>query len=249
MYRTAEIAKKVKVHPNTVRIYEEWRYISPVPRKTNGYRMYTELHLFQLRIARLTFHHEIVQGLLREKAKKIVQASGQEDFRQAEELAHLYGEHLKQEHQHALQAIQVVQNWLHGQETPTHDSYSRKEVAKLLHLTPEVLRNWERNGLITIPRLANGHRYYTQKEIERLSVIRSLRAAHFSITSILRLVQYSTHHAHFDIKQVLNTPASTEDIVSVTDRLEASLAGAIEHAQQLVIMLHHYNATKDIPHL
>lgn len=31
--QTSEIAKKAQVHPNTVRLYEEWQYISAVPRK------------------------------------------------------------------------------------------------------------------------------------------------------------------------------------------------------------------------
>ena len=40
--RTHQIAD---VHPNTVRLYEDWHYTSPVPRAANGYQVYTALHL------------------------------------------------------------------------------------------------------------------------------------------------------------------------------------------------------------
>lgn len=37
IYSTSKIAKIVKVHPNTVILYEKWRYIESVKRKANGY--------------------------------------------------------------------------------------------------------------------------------------------------------------------------------------------------------------------
>ena len=74
MYKTKEIAALVGVHPNTVRIYEEWGFISPVPRQANGYRIYSDIHLFQLKVARTLFRCEIVQGDLRKRARAIVYA-------------------------------------------------------------------------------------------------------------------------------------------------------------------------------
>ncbi|KYG30035.1 MerR family DNA-binding transcriptional regulator [Alkalihalobacillus trypoxylicola] len=65
--RTSEIAELSQVHPNTVRLYEEWQYISPVPRKPNGYRVYSALHLKQMKIARLAFKQEFIQNNLRKK--------------------------------------------------------------------------------------------------------------------------------------------------------------------------------------
>ena len=57
-------------------------------------------------------------------------------------------------------------------------------MALLLNTTPEAVPNWERNGLITVPRLSNGKRVYGEKELEELRVIRSLRSAHYSINAI-----------------------------------------------------------------
>jgi DNA-binding transcriptional MerR regulator len=33
--RTSEITKAVGVHPNTVRLYERWGFLPPVPRSPN----------------------------------------------------------------------------------------------------------------------------------------------------------------------------------------------------------------------
>ena len=37
------------IHPNTVMLYEKWGYIASVQRKKNGYRVYTETHLEQMK--------------------------------------------------------------------------------------------------------------------------------------------------------------------------------------------------------
>lgn len=70
-YRTSEVAKIIGIHPNTVRKYEESGLIPKAKRKPNGYRMFTEFHLEQLRLARIAFQIEVgsllfaVTGLLR----------------------------------------------------------------------------------------------------------------------------------------------------------------------------------------
>lgn len=59
-YNTSGIAKIAKVHPNTIMLYEAWGYIEPVKRKTNGYRIFTERHLEQIKIARIVLKCEII---------------------------------------------------------------------------------------------------------------------------------------------------------------------------------------------
>src|SRR5215510_11481538 len=51
--KTSDIARIVGVHPNTVRLYEEQGFLSPVPRSKTGYRLFTPLHLEQMRLARI----------------------------------------------------------------------------------------------------------------------------------------------------------------------------------------------------
>ncbi len=50
--RTSDIARAVGVHPNTVRLYEAWGFLPPVPRSPKGYRLYTGTHLDIMRLAR-----------------------------------------------------------------------------------------------------------------------------------------------------------------------------------------------------
>ena len=52
-YSTSEIAKIIKVHTNTVILYEKWGYIEPVKRKANGYRIFTQRHLEQMKIVKI----------------------------------------------------------------------------------------------------------------------------------------------------------------------------------------------------
>jgi len=238
VYKTKEIAALVGVHPNTVRIYEEWSYISSVPRSENGYRIYSDLHLFQLKIARVAFRCEIVQGLIRAKARAIVEASGKEDFAQALEYAQAYLSHLEKEYYRALEAIELSEQWMCGLESASIQTYTRKEAAQVLDLTSEVIRNWERNGLLAVPRLSNGSRSYTENEIKRMKIIRTLRAAHYSMSAILRLMNKAekTRATDINIKNVLETPEDHEDIISVTDRLTLSLEQAIESAKELIFL-------------
>lgn len=240
MYLTTEIAKLVNVHPNTVRIYEKWGYISPVPRASNGYRIFSELHLFQLQVARIAFRCEIVQGNIRSKVRAIVRASGKEDFKLAYQLSQDYLLHLEKQYARALEAIGLVEQLLSGKKSLSTLTYSRKEVAKELEVTSEVVRNWERNGLLIVPRLANGYRAYTMNEINRMKIIRTLRSAHYSMNSILRLLNQADQSKVLDVKEVLNTPDEHEDIITVTDRLTHSLEEAIENAHEVARLLNSY---------
>lgn len=54
--RTAELAKLFGVHPNTIRLYEAWGYLPPIPRDPSGQREFTEQHVEQMRLARCALH-------------------------------------------------------------------------------------------------------------------------------------------------------------------------------------------------
>lgn len=112
----------------------------------------------------------------------------------------------------------------------------RKDVSNLLDISMDTLRNWEMNGLLTVKRKNNGYRVYTDEDIQRLKIIRSLRCANYSLEAIRRLLQLSKN-PNTDIRVALNTPKQTEDIVSVCDRLIISLSEAETNAKSLLEML------------
>ena len=79
-YTTGEVAKIIGIHPNTVRMYEEWGLIPLAERKANGYRVFTDYHIEQLRLARIAFQIEVLQNGLRKKVVEIIKLSANKDF-------------------------------------------------------------------------------------------------------------------------------------------------------------------------
>lgn len=71
VYSTGLIAEIVGLHPNTVRLYEEWWLIHKPERKSNGYRVFNEIHIKQFELAKKAFQIEVLQAGLR---KRIVSA-------------------------------------------------------------------------------------------------------------------------------------------------------------------------------
>lgn len=239
MMRTSEIAKLAQVHPNTVRLYEEWGFISPAPRKANGYRDYSELHLKQMLIARLAFRQEFIQNNLRKKATKIVKLSGCQQFKKCLHEAILYLAYLQIEYDYALKAIETVEQLLRDESKLISDkTYSHKSAAAIMHLTEETLRNWERNGLFSVERNSQNRRIYTERDLQKLLVIRTLRSAHFSIASIAHLFhEIELANPHPDIVQILQSPTFINDFFHVTDDLLNQLQIAMNNVQNIIAIL------------
>ncbi|MNU02461.1 hypothetical protein D3C72_2461750 [compost metagenome] len=57
------------------------------------------------------------------------------------------------------------------------------------------------------------------------------------MSAILRLLNTTENSTELNVKQVLDTPAEYEDIVTVTDRLIHSLEDAIWSAREVVRLL------------
>lgn len=236
-YQTAEVAAIIGIHPNTVRLYEEWGLISKPERQKNGYRIFTDLHIRQIQIARTAFQIEILQSGLRKKIVEMVKTAAKGDFEKAMILTEEYLQQLEWEKNHAEEAIQIVKGILSGKDEDTVISMKRKEVSEYLGISMDALRNWEMNGLLTVKRKQNGYRIYTDSDLRRLKIIRSLRCANYSLEAILRLLQHLSKNPDTDMKTVLNTPNQSDDIISACDRLIVSLSAAEKNAQQILNML------------
>ncbi|MGN0374310.1 MAG: MerR family transcriptional regulator [Butyrivibrio sp.] len=236
-YKTAEVANIIGIHPNTVRLYEELGLIPKPERKSNGYRIFTDFHIQQLRLARLALQVEVLQNGLRKKILQVVKASAAGDFNTALSLTEDYIQQIKQERSNAGEAITIVKQILSGGVPDSSHFFRRKEVSEYLGISMDSLRNWEMNGLLTVKRKQNGYRVYTDEDIKRLIIIRSLRCANYSLEAILHMLRQLSENPDTDIEVILNTPKQDSDIISVCDRLIVSLSSAEENAYKILSML------------
>lgn len=236
-YKTAEIAAVIGIHPNTVRLYEELELIPKPERQPNGYRIFTDFHVEQFRLARLAFRVEVLQNGLRKKIIQTVKASAAGDFDGALALTQEYLKQIRQERDNAEEAIKIVGEILSGTPHNKKQLFKRKEVSEYLDISMDTLRNWEMNGLLTVRRKQNGYRVYTDKDIRRLKIIRALRCANYSLEAILGLLSQLDQNPDVDIKTALNTPREEDGIIAVCDRLIVSLSAAEDNARQMILML------------
>ena len=238
IYKTSEVAKLIGIHSNTVRMYEDLGLISKPSRKENGYRVFTDLHIDQLKLARKAFEVEVLQNGLRKKAIAIVKMSAKPDFDEAIVLTKEYIKSIKKEIDNANEAVDIAGKLINRLNHEKDFNLKRKEVSELLGISMDTLRNWEMNGLVNIKRKQNGYRIYTYEDIQRLKVIRSLKCGNYSLSAILRMLNKLSEHNEADINEVLNSPNENEDIISVCDKLIISLNLAIQNAEEILEMLY-----------
>ena len=109
----------------------------------------------------------------------------------------------------------------------------------------DIIRNAERNGLITVPRNSyNNYRLFGKKEIERLRIIRMLSKAGYSHMAILRMFIELDGGNTRDLKKVLDTPREDEDIFTAADRWLTTLHGQENLAQQVIQLIEEIIASR-----
>lgn len=113
-YTTTQVAKTIGIHPNTVRMYEEWGLIPLAERKSNGYRIFTDFHIEQLRLARIAFQIEVLQNGLRKKVVETIKLSAKGDFDKALVFAEEYLCQIHREQRNAEESISIAKQILSG---------------------------------------------------------------------------------------------------------------------------------------
>lgn len=222
-YRTNEIAKIIGIHNNTVMKYEEWGFITTPEREKNGYRIFNELHIYQFKFARLALKCEIVENGLRKNGIEIIKALANKEYDLAISLNDQYIRKVIEEEKKSLKAIDTVSRILKNKTNFEEKNYTKKEVLKILNLKPDTLRNWERNGLIKISKKVNGYKIYSDRDIQMINIIRTLRLANYSLASILRMITKMNQEENINIKVVIDESNDSEEIVSACDQLLSSL--------------------------
>lgn len=238
--RTSDLARAADVHPNTVRFYEQWGFLPPVERNPfNGYRRFTQKHLDQILLVRKAMRFNWLSGPVRATAYDIIAEGAAGNLGGALELAYQLLSQVRAERAQADAAANYLERWVAGI-LPDQSSHSQKigEVARLLDVTIDQLRNWERNGLLDVPRdSSNGYRLYGPSEIGRLRVIRMLIRARYSMMSILRVLNKLDKGEVVELREVLDTPDPEEDILYVTDHWLSTLAQLEQDAHELVAQI------------
>ena len=229
IYKTHEVSKIIGIHVNTVRLYEKCKLISMPERLSNGYRVFTDLHIEQFKMARAVLKVEVLQNGLRKQAVKILKMSALGNLEDARKMAEAYLQQLDLEMSHAEEAIEIARKILNSNDSDIPKekiALTRKETAETLQVTMDTLRNWELNGLITVKRKQNRYRVYFDEDIQRLKIIRSLRCANYSLSSILRMLGALSQNPDADLRKSIDTPKDNENVITACDKLLTSLSEA-----------------------
>jgi DNA-binding transcriptional MerR regulator len=238
--RTSDIAKDVGCHPNTVRMYEEWGYIPEAPRSQSNYRLFNRVHLEHMRLAWTAFSGPYPGRTIKRSAYKLVLTAAYGDLGGSLEMAYAHVALVQSEHAQAEAAAVLLERWSDGATTDaTIGPLLIGETAKLLHVTTDMLRNWENNGLIQVPRAKNGYRQYGSDEIGRLRVIRMLVRAGYSMMAVLRMMLALDQGkvGAVELRRILDTPRDDEDVFTAADQWLSTLRIQEQKAVQVIEIL------------
>ena len=146
---------------------------------------------------------------------------------------------MRSERAQAESAADFLEHWAQGASADaTAHPLRTADTARLLGVTIDALRTWERNGLVEVPRDPhNRYRQYGPTEIGRLRVVRMLRSAGYSLAAILRMLTQLDSGQTEGLRQVLDTPTPDEDIFFAADTWLSTLAEQENRAHQLISQL------------
>jgi DNA-binding transcriptional MerR regulator len=238
-YSTTQVARAAGVHPNTVRLYEVWGFLPPIPRAPNGYRLYTEFHIDQMCFARMALHGGWPGRNIRESAVNLARQSASGDLGGALEQAYRHLALVQAERSQAEGAANLLERWAQGTAIDTTSKPLRiKDAAKLLGVTSDMLRNWERNGLLKVPRdKHSGYRHYGAAELDRVRVIRTLSRAGYSVMAILRMLRRLDAGERDNLRKALDTPEPREDVFTAADQWLSALHAHEQRANEMITQL------------
>ena len=239
-FYTSDLAKAVGIHPNTVRRYVDWGLLPPVERSPAGYRRFTRHHLDCLFLIRLIYGADYPGRAIRKIGNTIIHFAANGDWDDALQEAHHYYSLVLIESAQANAAANLLERWAQGEQVSEKNFsvFRIGYVSDLLCTSVDVLRNWERNGLITIPRdPVNGYRGYGSHEISRLRVIQMLSQAGYSIMSILRMLLELDSGKITGLRHALDTPRPDEDIYMASDHWITTLNQQEKLAHQIITFI------------
>ena len=237
--RTSDLARQAGIHPNTVRLYVDWGLVPPVERSPAGYRLFTQRHLDCLRLARTVYTAQYPGRGFRALGNAIIRRAVDDDWTGALEKAHELLAAVRVELGQADQAADLLEHWAHNRAQGSEEEpLSIGEVSKHLGVSIDIIRNWERAGLLRVPRNScNNYRLFGKKEIERMRIIRMLSQAGYSHMAMLRMFLELDAGNSRDLKKVLDTPRPDEDIFTAADRWLTTLHSQEDLAGRVIRLI------------
>jgi DNA-binding transcriptional MerR regulator len=239
--RTSDLARAVGSHPNTVRLYVEWGLVPPVERSPSGYRLFTQRHLDCLRLARTIYAAQYPGRGFRALGTAIIRRAVTDDWPGALDKAHELLLAVSVELDQANQAADLLEGWAQTLEADSDSSGERLsigEASKRLGVSLDVIRNWERAGLMRVPRNSyNNYRLFGKREIERMRIIRMLSRAGYSHMAMLRMFIELDKGNTRGLKRSLDTPRPDEDIFGAADQWLTTLHGQEELAERVIRLI------------
>lgn len=236
--RTSDIAKAYGIHPNTVRKYEEQGFLPKPLRGPNGYRLFTQRHSDQVGLVILLFRCTWLGESFKQRALETITRSAEGDLAAAQKSAAALLALVQEERTRAEQATELLAAWASNLAPGVQgtDRMTIKEAAAYLNVTAHTLRNWDRNGLLKVPRhTVSGYRTYGTAELQRLMVIRALRRAKFNLMSILHMFRQFDADRGIDPLAALDSlPPGEPDIVNSTYRWLTKLREIEGYAREAV---------------
>jgi len=192
-----------------------------------------------MRLARLALHGGWPGRNIRQSALALVRQAASGDLGGALEQAHRHLALVQAERAQAEAAANYLERWATGAFADAATVPLRiGEAARLLNVTIDMLRSWERNGLVAAPRdPGSGYRLYGAAEIGRLRVIRMLLRSGYSTMAVLRMLLSLDAGQDQDLRHVLDTPRPDEDMYSAADRWLSTLAEQEQRARQMIAQL------------
>jgi len=229
-YTTNQIAQMFGIHTNTVRFYEEMGLLPKVERLHNGYRIFDERHVEQIRLIRIAFKDKLIKGNLRKMIVNMLKFAADERFEDAEIEAGLYFLRLVKLKSHAYDTENYIREQGGKQNPAKSRSYSKSEIMEMLDISGEALRHWERSGLIEYPRNESGRIYFTPREYKLLSIISLLREGDYSVEDIADMLeQVGIYHGESTKTDMAIAAKPGENLLEAIDKILETLTEAMEN--------------------
>lgn len=233
------ISQITKTPASTIRFYEKMNFIEHAERLSNGYRIFNNRHILQIKLCRLVFR-EFINKNLRKASMQIIEAAAQWDIPRCRLNIDTYITLLEIEIQKAHNAFDIIKKWnILGNDTEPKPHYNLENAAKCIGTTKDTIRNWERNGLLNRQFLIYQKRLYGTDDIMRMKIIYMLLQTGYSIMAIYRYFT-ALEQNNQNALQILIDPQKEEDLLTCQDRWLQSLLTAKEHGLKMLAFVKEY---------